>query len=78
MGNMWRMQDYWLGSYLGHLQGRSLEAIHPKTWKEYVREDSIHVSEIGGLRCTFIDWWSSCKDMGAWTNIIEMEVEIHT
>jgi hypothetical protein len=44
------------------------------TWIEFTRDDLTRLSELQGVRGTYINWWVRCKDWKVWTmNIHEFK-----
>jgi hypothetical protein len=40
--------------------------------------DLLHLLELHGVRGTYTNWWSECKDRKTWTKAIHNVVAIHT
>ncbi len=59
------------------INGRGPRGRPHKTWIEYTRDDLIRLSELLGVRGTYINWWVRCKDRKVWTIDIHRFKQTH-
>ncbi len=58
----------------GRIIGHGPRGRPHKTWIEFTRDDLTRLSELQGVRGTYINWWVRCKDWKVWTmNIHEFK-----
>jgi hypothetical protein len=55
------MTGYLQGCCLPELVDAPHEVGPPKTWREYVREGLLHLSELHGVFGAYSNWWVGCK-----------------
>jgi len=51
----------------GRISGHGPRGRPHKTWIEFTRDDLTRLSELQGVRGTYINWWVRCKDWKVWT-----------